>query len=692
MHCSKLALPIFGHFRSRKLTASRLLKPLRVRWCAIATIGGNATCIRKMDKLNFDNLALRSLPVDESGETRSRQVPGACFSLVKPTPVANPQVVAHSSAAMRLLDLTGPEIDRPEFAEYFSGNKILPGSTTASHCYCGHQFGHFSGQLGDGAAMYLGEVLNSKGERWEIQLKGSGLTPYSRSADGRKVLRSSIREFLCSEAMHHLGVATTRAGSCITSDTRVTRDIFYNGNAKLEKATVVLRIAPTFLRFGSFEIFKPIDSITGRRGPSVGRKDILRQMLDYSVKTFFPQIYETHQDEQQRYLAFYRQVVLSTARLVADWQCIGFCHGVLNTDNMSIMGVTIDYGPYGFMDRFDPDYICNGSDDGGRYTYTKQPSICRWNLEKFAEALSGYTTEEQVLPLELSSPVLEEYDAEYEKCYMEKMRKKFGLMKKKLDTDNELVESFLKTMQDTGADFTNAFRCLSTLGLPNSADYLTKLEETKTKLLEQCSTAEEMKKLYRPRMDPRELMMVVMLMQTNPSLLANLGRGQGMIIQELERMEKAKEMQSLTDEKKKKDDDEKWSNWLQKYSDRLKQEIEDVDNIDEFSHDRVVLMNSNNPKYILRNYIAQNAIEAAENGDYSEVRRVLKLLEDPYGDDVELEDVKVKADAPAEASTSTASSSTAVQGACSILPSLKSYTGVAYDSKPPEWAVDLVVT
>ncbi|XP_077987251.1 protein adenylyltransferase SelO, mitochondrial-like [Glandiceps talaboti] len=641
-----------------------------------------------MEKLKFDNLVLRALPVDDSEEEGARQVPGACFSRVKPTPVANPRTVAFSTSAMTLLDLPESELNRSEFAEYFSGNRLLPGSKTAAHCYCGHQFGHFSGQLGDGAAMYLGEVLNKEGDRWEIQLKGSGLTPFSRTADGRKVLRSSIREFLCSEAMHHLGIPTSRAGSCVTSDTRVVRDIYYNGNAKMEQATVILRIAPTFLRFGSFEIFKPTDGLTGRKGPSVGRKDILKQMLEYSIKTFFPQISESLEDDQHKYLAFYREVVLKTARLVAEWQCVGFCHGVLNTDNMSILGVTIDYGPFGFMDRYDPDYICNGSDDGGRYAFNKQPSICRWNLEKFAEALSGYTAQEQVLPLELSLPVLEEYDREYDKCYLEKMRKKLGLIKKQLDTDKELVDSLMQTLQDTGADYTNSLRCLSTLSLPSSPDYELKLEETKTLLLSQCCTLEELKKIYQPRMDPREMMMIMMLMQSNPSLLANLGRGQSVLVKEMERTEKMKEIENLTEEKKKQSDSEKWMKWLQKYSDRLKLESEGLEDVDEFIQHRVDVMNSNNPKYILRNYIAQNAIEAAENGDFSEVRRVLTLLETPYSENVELDGVAAKVEEQASAS----SASSAVQGACGLTPTLKSHAGVAYDSKAPQWSLDLVVT
>ncbi|GFR47232.1 hypothetical protein Agub_g8916, partial [Astrephomene gubernaculifera] len=253
---------------------------------------------RKLENLNFDNLTLRSLPIDPVVGGPIRQVEGACFSRVQPTPLANPQLVVASPEALALLDIDPSEISRPDFPAFFSGNRLLPGSEPAAHCYCGYQFGLFSGQLGDGAAMYLGEVVNSAGERWELQLKGAGKTPYSRQADGRKVLRSSLREFLCSEAMYHLGIPTTRAGSCVTSDSRVVRDVHYSGNPILERCTVVSRIAPTFLRFGSFEIFKPVDPMTGRRGSSAGLESaLLPPLLHHVIRTYFPDIWAAHGGE-----------------------------------------------------------------------------------------------------------------------------------------------------------------------------------------------------------------------------------------------------------------------------------------------------------------------------------------------------------------------------------------------------------
>ncbi|XP_060580339.1 protein adenylyltransferase SelO, mitochondrial-like [Ruditapes philippinarum] len=639
------------------------------------------------ETLKFDNLALKSLPIDPVKENTIRQVPGACFSLVNPAPVDNPKMVAYSPSAMALLDLYGHEMKRPDAAEYFSGNKLLPGSQTAAHCYCGHQFGYFSGQLGDGAAMYLGEVINEKNERWEIQLKGAGPTPYSRHSDGRKVLRSTIREFLCSEAMHHLGIGSTRAGTCVTSDTTVVRDIFYSGNPINEKCTLVLRIAPTFLRFGSFEIFKPLSAETGRKGPSVGNEELLRQMLDYAIKTFYTEIWDKYsEDKEQMYFEFWSEVVRRTARLVADWQSVGFCHGVLNTDNMSIMGLTIDYGPYGFMDRYQADFVCNNSDDNGRYAYQKQPEICKWNCKKFAEAI------QMALPLARTEPELQRiFDGAYQPHYNTKMRRKFGLLRKELPEDEKLFESFLNLMEETGADFTNSFRVLSRIPLPSSHDFESELEAVKIYLVSQCCTAEELKRAHRPQMDPRQLQMFVQLMQTNPGILPALGSRFTAIAQELDRLEKLQELENVTDITKRTKDKESWDKWLNMYIDRLRKEEEGVTNFHAASKERVKVMNETNPRFILRNYIAQNAIKAAEKGDYSEVQNVLRVLENPYSDSVDVNDIRV----PDVSHTTTvkdedagASGRVKSEASCST----KRYTDITYDSKPPEWSIDLRVT
>ena len=297
---------------------------------------GRAVTAQAMQDLRFDNRALRELPVENasaSEATEPREVPNACFSPVAPQPLSNPQLVAASNSALELLGIDCHTSSPSTLAEAFSGNAPPSGSEPSAHCYCGHQFGNFAGQLGDGAAMYLGEVVNDRNERWEFQLKGAGRTPYSRMSDGRKVLRSSLREFLCSEAIHALGIPTTRAGTLVTSDSTVTRDQFYSGDPKNERCSVVLRIAETFLRFGSFEICRPTDKNTGRHGPSAGKdKEILPTMLSYAIGSFYPDIASAHgTDSTNAHRQFMREVTERTARLVAKWQCVGFCHGVLNT-------------------------------------------------------------------------------------------------------------------------------------------------------------------------------------------------------------------------------------------------------------------------------------------------------------------------------------------------------------------------
>ncbi|KAM9311726.1 protein adenylyltransferase SelO, mitochondrial [Gastrophryne carolinensis] len=619
--------------------------------------------------LCLDDRVLRCLPMEpgdgqDEEAVRPRQVPGYCFSPVRPSPVHKPQVVALSQAALALLGLQLGEHEEDEAAMYFSGNRLLPGSRPAAHCYCGHQFGNFAGQLGDGAAMYLGEVQSPSGERWELQLKGAGLTPYSRQADGRKVLRSSIREFLCSEAMFHLGIPTTRAASCVTSDSKVIRDIYYDGNPKLEKCTIVLRVAPTFLRFGSFEIFKPMDDYTGREGPSVNRNDIRIQMLDYVVGTFYPEIQEKYAGRNtERNAEFFREITKRTARLVAEWQCVGFCHGVLNTDNMSILGLTIDYGPFGFLDRYDPDHICNGSDEMGRYAYSRQPEICKWNLGKFSEALVPE------LPLETSENIIEEeYDAEYKRHYMQKMRRKLGLQLE-LEEDQSLISDLLDTMNRTGSDFTNTFRVLSKFSGKS-----TDIDDFLNVIMKHCATLDELKIAFKPKMDPRQVAMMQILAQTNPQLhslfWSNAGMGRRMKnYEKYARVEQSSNEELLSTNRK------HWNEWLQAYSTRL--EKEHSEDKDALYAQRVQIMNANNPACILRNYIAQNAIEAAENGDFTEVRRVLKMLENPYEEDEQVLEVAEEKQPEACAAAATRPSEPLKR---------------PYNSKPPLWATELCVT
>uniref|UniRef100_A0A8C5H328 Selenoprotein O n=1 Tax=Gouania willdenowi TaxID=441366 RepID=A0A8C5H328_GOUWI len=650
-----------------------------------------ATCCRSsLERLDFDNAVLRKLPVDPSEEPGPRQVKGACFSRVQPQPLTKPRFVAVSQDALALLGLDGEQVmSEPLGPEYLSGSKVMPGSEPAAHCYCGHQFGQFAGQLGDGAAFYLGEVrvpagqdpqllLENPSGRWEIQVKGAGLTPYSRQADGRKVLRSSIREFLCSEAMFFLRVPTTRAGSVVTSDSKVIRDVYYSGNARHERCSVVLRIAPTFFRFGSFEIFKQADEFTGRQGPSYGRDELRSQMIDYVIEMFYPEIQQNYSDRVERNVAFFREVMVRTARLVAQWQCVGFCHGVLNTDNMSILGLTLDYGPYGFMDRFDPDFICNASDNSGRYSYQAQPAICRWNLVKLAEALAPE------LPPDRARAVMDEYLDVYNRFYLDNMRKKLGLLKREEPEDEMLITELLQTMHNTGADFTNTFRNLSQISCPT--DGQSEDEEVKKAtdlLLQQCASLEELKAANKPSMDPRELAMLLSLAQSNPSLFQMIS-DRATVARQLDKLSRLKDLMESSEEELRTKHAEDWTSWVTRYRKRLAHELQGQSDVQAVQDERVSVMDNTNPRVVLRNYIAQNAIEAAEKGDFSEVQRVLKVLEKPFS-----------AQAGWELPTLAAAGGGVAQRERDEGEEEESSADrhpVPYDSKPPAWAREICVT
>nr|XP_061813304.1 protein adenylyltransferase SelO-1, mitochondrial-like isoform X1 [Nerophis lumbriciformis] len=649
-----------------------------------------------LERLDFDNVALKKLPLDASEEDGVRQVKGACFSKVKPQPLSHPRFVAVSHQALALLGLDGDEVTGdPLGPEYLSGSKVMPGSEPAAHCYCGHQFGHFAGQLGDGAACYLGEVRvppnqdpdllheNPSG-RWEIQVKGAGLTPYSRQADGRKVLRSSIREFLCSEAMFFLGVPTTRAGSVVTSDSKVVRDIYYSGHPRHESCAVVLRIAPTFLRFGSFEIFKQADEFSGRQGPSYGRDELRVQMLEYVIGMFYPEIQQQYSDRVERNVAFFREVMRRTARLVAQWQCVGFCHGVLNTDNMSILGLTLDYGPYGFMDRFDPEFICNASDNSGRYSYQAQPAICRWNLVKFAEAL------DPELPPDRAQAVMEEYLDLYNSYYLEHMRKKLGLLKKEEPEDEILITELLQAMHNTGADFTNTFRSLSQISSPSEGENDSEDEVVKQAaklLMEQCASLEELKAANKPTMDPRELAMLLSLAQSNPALFQMVS-DRATIARQLSKLEKLKELMETDEEGLKARQTDEWTRWIARYRKRLAREMDGQSDVRAVQEERVRVMDATNPRVVLRNYIAQNAIEAAESGDFSEVRRVLKVLEKPFSSQPGLEVPAWLGQGGATQQGELDDNEEQQEGASAS----QARNPVPYDSKPPAWSQAICVT
>uniref|UniRef100_A0A673XVF8 Selenoprotein O n=1 Tax=Salmo trutta TaxID=8032 RepID=A0A673XVF8_SALTR len=325
-----------------------------------------------------EELKLQAFPLDQVDGIFVRSVKNCIFSESDPTPLKGPlRLVAVSKEVIEgMLDLDVAVSKSEDFLNYFSGGRLFPGSSPLTHRYGGHQFGYWAGQLGDGRAHLLGEYTSRSGERWELQLKGSGKTPYSRSGDGRAVVRSSVREFLCSEAMHFLGVPTSRAASIIVSEEAVWRDQFYNGKVKKERGAVVLRLATSWFRIGSLEVLAKAEEL-----------DLLRKLLDFVIQEHFPSI---DSNDPGKYLIFYSRVVNETAHLIAQWMSIGFAHGVCNTDNFSLLSITIDYGPFGFMEAYNPNFVPNTSDEEGRYSIGAQANVGLFNLEKLLEALTPF--------------------------------------------------------------------------------------------------------------------------------------------------------------------------------------------------------------------------------------------------------------------------------------------------------------
>ncbi|KAK9809076.1 hypothetical protein WJX72_008987 [[Myrmecia] bisecta] len=410
--------------------------------------------LKTLEDLALDSTFTRELPGDPDTTNKLRQVHGAFYSFVSPTPTGTePSLVTYSPEVAAILGLDPAECSRPEFALIFSGQAPAPGSAKSyAHCYGGHQFGSWAGQLGDGRAISLGEVAGRDGPPYELQLKGAGKTPYSRMADGRAVMRSSLREFVASEAMHHLGVPTTRALSLVSTGDQVLRDMFYNGNAKLEPGAVVCRVSRSFVRFGSFQL------PASRGGMEV---ELVRTLADFVIRHHYPHL----EGREDKYVAFLREVTERTARLVARWQTIGFVHGVLNTDNMSILGETIDYGPYGFLERFNPNFTPNTTDlHGERYTYRNQPEVVQWNLAQFAGALVAAKLMEKTVAEE----TLVAYADTLEHEHVTRMANKFGLR----TYDRDLSIAFLTNLYTDQADFTNSFRVLSAVSQSGDSDEL----------------------------------------------------------------------------------------------------------------------------------------------------------------------------------------------------------------------------
>ena len=392
--------------------------------------------LRDLQALEFDNSFVRELPADRVQDNVPRQVPGASYTRVDPTPVASPRLLGWSAELGEYLGIA-----KPASAEVLGGNRVLPGMQPYAARYGGHQFGSWAGQLGDGRAITLGEIFATDGSRQELQLKGAGRTPYSRTADGRAVLRSSLREFLCSEAMYFLGVPTTRALSLVGTGEEVIRDMFYDGHPAPEPGVIVCRVAPTFVRFGNFQIHA-----------ALGEVEPLRRLADYVLR---------HHYRGYSYISWYQEVCRRTALLMVDWMRVGFVHGVMNTDNMSILGVTIDYGPYGWLEGYDPQWTPNTTDaHTRRYSYGNQPQIAQWNLARLAESL---------LPLVEDKAPLEEgltlYADTFNTGWRRALAHKLGFEALEEPGDEQLLADLFALLYEAETDYTIFFRNLAALPL-----------------------------------------------------------------------------------------------------------------------------------------------------------------------------------------------------------------------------------
>ncbi|HVK50313.1 MAG TPA: YdiU family protein [Pseudoxanthomonas sp.] len=493
-----------------------------------------------MSTLRYDNAFVRELPGDTEQGPRRREVLGALWSSVTPTPVSAPQLLAWSREMGDTLGLSEADVEDPAFAQVFAGNALWPGMQPFASNYGGHQFGAWAGQLGDGRAISLGEVLDAQDQRWELQLKGAGPTPYSRTADGRAVLRSSIREFLCSEAMHHLGVPTTRALCLLATGDAVVRDMFYDGHPRAEPGAIVCRVAPSFLRFGHFEL-----------PASRGDVDLLRQLADFCIRRDFPQLMPLPAGEA-RYAAWFAEVARRTAVMIAHWMRVGFVHGVMNTDNLSILGLTIDYGPYGWIDDYNPDWTPNTTDaGGGRYRFGWQPKIAYWNLTRLAHALSPLFTDVEPLQQGLQLYVDSYYAAE-----RNNVARKLGLAE--ADEDDMAHVNRLHGLLQTGeVDMTLFYRALMDI-------------DTQAPSLDGFAPA-----FYDA---------------TRRDAIAG----------------------DLLD-------------WLRHYADRLRRDPLSAP-------ERRERMRLANPRYVLRNYLAQEVIDRAEAGDPSGIAELLEVMRHPYDD------------------------------------------------------------
>jgi uncharacterized protein YdiU (UPF0061 family) len=447
------------------------------------------------------------------------ELPGF-YTELSPTPLANARLIWHNATLAQSLELPDTLFSPEKGAGVWGGETLLPGMLPLAQVYSGHQFGVWAGQLGDGRGILLGEQQLADGRRYDWHLKGAGLTPYSRMGDGRAVLRSTLRESLASEAMFALGIPTTRALSVVTSDTPVYRET-------VEQGAMLMRLAESHVRFGHFEHFYY------RREP-----EKVRELADDVIHHHWPQL----KNEADKYSLWFRDVVTRTARLIARWQTVGFCHGVMNTDNMSILGLTMDYGPYGFLDDYQPGFICNHSDHQGRYSFDNQPAAALWNLQRLAQSLSAF------IEVDVLNDALDGYQEALLVEYGQRMRGKLGLFTEQKG-DNALLNGLFSLMEREGSDYTRTFRMLS--------------------VTEQQSASSPLRDEFIDRAA--------------------------------------------------------FDAWFSVYRARLQQ-----DEVDDAT--RQHSMKQVNPAVVLRNWLAQRAIEQAERGEYAEFERLHEALRNPFAD------------------------------------------------------------
>lgn len=503
-------------------------------------------------KLGFElnNRFFDQLPGDPDKTVTPRQVYGACYSQVLPRQASCPKLVAVSEDIANQLNLNSEQVASKEFTELFVGNQLIEGMSSYAMCYGGHQFGSWAGQLGDGRAINLAEVIDRDGNNQTLQLKGAGLTQYSRTADGLAVLRSSVREFLCSEAMHHLGIPTTRALSLILTGDEVMRDMFYDGNPELEPGAVVCRVAPSFLRFGSFQIFAARKEL-----------DVLKQLMDFCIRYDFPHLGEPSVEVYERW---FDEICQSTAQLITHWMRVGFVHGVMNTDNLSILGLTIDYGPYGWLEGYDPHWTPNTTDaQGKRYCYGNQPQIAQWNLYQLANAIVTVVGRAEALEQSLRN-----FASQYTQLSQQMYASKLGIEDEYGEREEKLITELFEIFAMTEVDMTIFFRQLGYLESPQNLSEVELLNLVKPAIYQEKVLEGEFKsRLLR---------------------------------------------------------------WFKDYSTRI---------VDQGLNDivRRTNMNKVNPKYVLRNYLAQQAIDKAAAGDFSEINHLLQLLRYPYDEQPENE-------------------------------------------------------